>query len=285
MSSPIDELAQPGALPDGSPVRILPHRDVRSVAHLMGASLRRAEIEALRLGVVPERYLRNFKTFDCASQARLLETRVAMAGLGGLGGHTLEGLARLGFGVIRAADPDVFEPSNLNRQQLATEATLGVSKACAAKERTGLVNPSVELTVSQLRVEPDDFAEFFSGADIALDALGGMDCRPAAEAGAALAGVPLVTASVAGWTAMAATVLPGGRGPASLFRPSGGNGGRCAEDVLGCQPPALHAAVGLVLAEAVRLALGRPPMLGGPTGRMAVLDLEQVHLERLCLHG
>ena len=295
MTSPVEELAEHGLLPDGTPARILKHRAVRSAAHLMGLSLRLTEIEALRLDIIPERYIRNFKTLDSAGQARLLETRVALAGLGGLGGPILEGLARLGFGMVAAADHDVFEPSNLNRQLLATEKTLGISKAGAAQARVGEVNPGMELTVRQLFVEPSAFAEFFHGADMALDALGGIACRPAAELGAATAGVPLITASVAGWTAMAATVLPGEIGPASLFCPSPAPAGKpdsesatsppCAEDVLGCLAPAINVAVGLVLAEAVRLALGQTPRLGGPQGQMAVIDLERMSLDRFSLQG
>ncbi|WP_243359401.1 HesA/MoeB/ThiF family protein [Fundidesulfovibrio terrae] len=285
MPSTIEQLAQDGSLPDGTPVRILTHRSVRSAAHLMGVGFRQAEIDALEQGVIPERYLRNFKTLDCAAQARLLRSKISLVGLGGLGGPILEGLARLGFGVISAADHDVFEPTNLNRQLLATEETLGVAKACAAKARVEQVNPAVELSVRQLFVEPEAFAEFFAGADIAIDALGGMACRPAAERGAALAGVPLVTASVAGWTVTAATVLPGGQGPASLFCPEGAAPGPSAEDTLGCLTPAINVAAGLVLAETVRLALGRQPELGGPCGRMAVVDLERMSLDRFSLCG
>jgi len=281
----IAELAEEGLLPDGTAVRVLGHRACRSAAHLAGLSLRQTEIAALGAGIVPERYLRNFKTLDCAAQRRLLEARVALVGLGGLGGPVLEGLARLGFGRIDAVDHDVFEPSNLNRQLLATESALGSAKAVAAKARLADVNPSVELCVRQARLGPDDFADFFRGADVAVDALGGMADRPAALRGAALAGVPLVTGSVAGATAMAATVLPGWSGPASLFNPSGGASGPCAEDVLGCLAPAIHVAAGLMLAEAVRLALGRTPRLGGPSGRMAVVDLDAVSLDRFALPG
>jgi len=283
MPSPIEDLAEAATLPDGTPVRILSHRSVRSAAHLMGTSQRLSEIEALSRQIIPERYLRNFKTLDCAAQARLLGTRAALVGLGGLGGPILEGLARLGFGMITAADHDLFEATNLNRQLLATEDTLGTAKAQAAKARVEQVNASVELSVRQLFVAPEAFAEFFAGADIAIDALGGMACRPAAQHGAAQAGVPLVTASVAGWTVTAATVLPGDAGPASLFCPDGKTPGPAAEDTLGCLTPAIHVAVGLVLAEAVRLALGRPPELGGPFGSMAVVDLEKMSLDRFSL--
>lgn len=279
----LERAARPGALPDGAPVRVLGHGAARDVARRTGVPLLQVERAALEQGVIPERYLRNFATLDCVAQCRLLRARVALAGLGGLGGHILEGLARMGIGHIRIADHDVFEPTNLNRQSLATEDDLGTPKADAAARRVALVNPAVELEVWRQQLHGEDFTRFAAGADVAVDALGGVTFRPAAEAGAAAAGVPLIAASVAGWTAMVATALPGRRGLAGVFFPRGATASPPAEDVLGCQPPALHMAVGLVLSETVRLALGQPPRLGGPGGRMAVIDLASVSLERLAL--
>lgn len=281
----LERAAISGTLPDGGPVRILPHGTVENAARQAGATLRQAEIAALELGLIPERYLRNFATLDCAGQARLLRGRVALVGLGGLGGHILEGLARMGVGHIRVADHDVFEATNLNRQLLATQAECGMPKAEAAVRRVAQVNPAVELDVWRDRLEGQDFARFYAGVDVAIDALGGVAFRPAAEAGAAAAGVPLIAASVAGWTAMVATALPGERGLAGMFFPHGQSATTPAEDVLGCQPPALLVAAGLVLSEAVRLVLGQSPRLGGPHGRMAVVDLSTISLDRLSLHG
>jgi molybdopterin/thiamine biosynthesis adenylyltransferase len=239
MRPPIEELAREGALPDGTPVRILRHGAVREAAQLLQLSLRQAEILALNLGLIPERYLRNFKTLDCAAQARLLGAKVALVGLGGLGGPILEGLARLGFGPITAAGPALFAPTNLHRPSLAIEETLGRSKAQTAQARVEQVNPAVEFSTQQVFLESEAFATFFAGADVAVDALGGMASRPAAERGAARAGVPLVTAAVAGWTVMAATVLPGAQGPATLFGATSGQAGPAAEDALGCLAPAI----------------------------------------------
>lgn len=285
MPSSFASLAVERALPDGSSARVLSPAALRTLAGQMGLTARQAEIAALEHEIIPERYLRNFKTLDCAAQARLLRTRVAMVGLGGLGGPILEGLARLGFGIILAADHDHFEPSNLNRQLLATERTLGMSKAKAALERVNDINPAVELAVREEYIAHGTFAGFYQGADIAIDALGGLTCRLAAEEGAAEAGVPLITAAVAGWTAMVATVLPGAPGLASMFGLSHGcpAPGDAAEDILGCLVPVILAAAGLVTVEAVRLALGQPPKLGGPHGKMAVLDFGQVCLEGLTL--
>ncbi|GAB7078377.1 ThiF family adenylyltransferase [Megalodesulfovibrio paquesii] len=283
MASPVARHACPATLPDGTPVQMLPDAKTAALAASLGASLRQTHIAALRQDVIPERYLRNFKTFDCAAQIRLLESRVSLVGLGGLGGPLLEGLARLGFGCIRAADPDIFEPTNCNRQLLATTATLGLPKAAAARARAAAVNPAVETELIETRLAAADFPQFFAGATVALDALGGMDCRPDAERGAQAAGVPLVAGAVAGWTVMVATVLPGRQGLGCLFSQPGGQAGHSAEEVQGCLMPAIDVACGLMLAEAVRVALGQSPRFGGPEGAMAVLDLDRMSMDRFTL--
>lgn len=91
-----------------------------------------------------QRYSRNLPALSRQEQELLHKKRVLVAGCGGLGGYITENLLRLGIGHITAVDGDSFDVSNLNRQLLATEATIGKSKAEAAKERAALVNPSVE---------------------------------------------------------------------------------------------------------------------------------------------
>ena len=99
-----------------------------------GLSLREAQKIACEHGIWPERYVRNTSLFSAEEQARLLSAKVLQVGLGGLGGHLLDMMLRLGVGCIAGADGDLFEESNLNRQILATGATLGKAKALAAAE-------------------------------------------------------------------------------------------------------------------------------------------------------
>lgn len=90
-----------------------------------------------------DRYARNLRSLTTDEIARLHDARVLVAGCGGLGGHVIECLARTGVGAIVVIDCDAFEETNLNRQLLATEDTLGTSKARAARERIARVNPVV----------------------------------------------------------------------------------------------------------------------------------------------
>lgn len=72
---------------------------------------------------------------------KLKSARVLVCGVGGVGGYVVEGLARAGVGAIDVLDNDVFSPSNLNRQILATTATIGRKKTEVAIERIKSINP------------------------------------------------------------------------------------------------------------------------------------------------
>ena len=93
-----------------------------------------------------ERYIRNLGALTEQECAKLRTKTVFVAGCGGLGGYLIEMLLRLGVGAIRAADGDVFEASNLNRQLLSSTRNLGRSKAEAAQDRAAEVNPDVCFT-------------------------------------------------------------------------------------------------------------------------------------------
>ena len=82
-----------------------------------------------------DRYARNIPALTEAECLTLRTKRVLVAGCGGLGGHIIDQLARIGVGQLRVVDGDVFEPSNLNRQLLATYDTVGMLKVESAKAR------------------------------------------------------------------------------------------------------------------------------------------------------
>lgn len=296
----IRALARVDARPDGCQCLMLPYFAVLDLARSLGRKPERkerkgrkaasppgktrprskavahVELAALELGIIPERYLRNSSTYGIDEQIRLLKSRVAMLGLGGLGGHVLEILARAGVGGICAADGDEFQPSNLNRQLLCTQRSINGYKAAAAAARVQLVNPAVDFEPVAADLDEELMERFLVGADLAVDALGGLKDRPALLHQAAKAGIPLVTAAVAGQAGYVATVLPGATGPADLF----GAGGDAAENALGTPAPAVVAAAALMTAEALNILCGRGPRLAGA---MLVFDLEAMSFERVSL--
>jgi molybdopterin/thiamine biosynthesis adenylyltransferase len=276
LSRAIASRAVPATLPDGAPVRVLSgfHCAVLAREHALPA--REVDACALDAGILPGRYLRNFMAYSPAEQARLLRSTAALVGLGGLGGTVLEILARTGVGTIVAADGDVFEESNLNRQLLAEDAWLDRPKAEAALARAAAINPTATVTAQAAFLDAAGMAAFVAGAQVAVDALGGLTDRPVLAKAAAARGIPLVTAAVAGDTGYVATVLPGG--PA-LWDILGGSADP-AEDALGCQAAGVTVAAGLQAAEALRLLAGRPPRLAG---KLLVVDLSDMSFETVSL--
>lgn len=132
-----------------------------------------------------------------------------MAGCGGLGGYITENLLRLGIGHITAVDGDSFDVSNLNRQLLATEATIGKSKAEAAKERATLVNPSVEFMAIGKYITPENAADTIAGHNIVIDALDSVSARLLLEDACAQADIPLIHGAVCGWCCQYGVSMPG----------------------------------------------------------------------------
>ena len=196
---------------------------LRSVKELAGSGgLSQLEIEktALASGVIPERYERNIGTLGIEGQAKLLDACMGICGLGGLGGHIVELLARYGAGHLILVDGDVFNENNLNRQILCTEADLGRAKAGVAAERAAAINSSIRVTTHQVYIDPDNVASVFGEAQVVIDALDSVSCRLDLEEGCRQIGIPLVHGAIAGHCGQVMTVFPGGpgstRSPAAL---------------------------------------------------------------------
>ncbi|GAI43952.1 unnamed protein product, partial [marine sediment metagenome] len=108
---------------------------VKNLAHKFKLPGREVEILALQNNIIPERYHRNLGAISPSEQVKLLQSKVAIIGAGGLGGTVLELLVRLGIGELIIADKDIIGDSNLNRQILSTETNLGQSKTEVAVKR------------------------------------------------------------------------------------------------------------------------------------------------------
>ncbi|SDK85508.1 Molybdopterin or thiamine biosynthesis adenylyltransferase [Maridesulfovibrio ferrireducens] len=256
-------------------VKIAPLAVSKSISIELGLDQNYVERVAFKQGAVPERYARNLTTFSQKEQEKLFTSKVAVVGLGGLGGHLLESLARAGVGHIVACDGDVFEASNLNRQLLATENTLGQSKADAAYELIRKVNPAVFLDVKSEYLEAEQFEGFIKGADVVVDCLGGLKHRGQLKDAAAKLGIPLVTASVAGWAGIVSTVYPGDPSPSDFF---GNNNG--LEELLGTPVSAISTAVGVQSAEVLKILSGKG---AGLTGKAFMFDLAGLYFDVVTL--
>ena len=126
---------------------------------------------------------------------KLAVARVAVFGLGGVGGYVVEALCRSGIGALDLIDNDSLSPSNLNRQILATHRSLGRSKAEAAAERVLDINPDCRVQTSRCFFLPETAGEFdFSRYDYVVDAIDTVTGKIQLVLCAQAAGTPIISA-------------------------------------------------------------------------------------------
>ena len=164
-----------------------------------GVSSAEGEIYCLERGFVPSRYLRSMGTLGPDGQIALLQSSAAVIGCGGLGGYAAEILARAGVGRLVLVDSDVFDESNLNRQLLATEKTIGLPKAREAARRVEEINGSVIAEERQCRFDDYSAEGILDGIDIALDCLDSLSSRRTLYARCGERNIPVITGAIGGF--------------------------------------------------------------------------------------
>lgn len=119
-----------------------------------------------------EQFLRTAMLLGEEAVEKLAKARVAVFGIGGVGGYTVEALARAGIGRIDVIDSDTISRSNINRQLLATHSTVGMPKVEAAKRRILDINPDCTVTTHAVFYTPETADQFdFSEYDYIVDAI------------------------------------------------------------------------------------------------------------------
>ena len=130
---------------------------------------------------------------------KLAKSRVAIFGIGGVGGYVVEALVRSGLGAIDIIDDDKVCITNLNRQLFATRKTVGKPKVDVAKERILDINPDVDVRTYQTFYTPQTENEFdFSQYDYVVDAIDTVVGKLSLIEKAKAAGVPIICAMGAG---------------------------------------------------------------------------------------
>ena len=119
-----------------------------------------------------EEFLRTAMLLGDDGIKKLNQSTVAVFGLGGVGGYTVEALARAGVGHLVLTDSDTISVSNINRQLIALHSTVGMKKTEAFKERIKDINPDCKVTVHDCFYLPETAEEFdFSLYDYVVDAV------------------------------------------------------------------------------------------------------------------
>lgn len=133
-----------------------------------------------------------------AAQNKLASSFVAVVGLGGVGGHCADALARAGVGRLHIVDADIVQQSNLNRQLIATKSTVGHKKTDAMEARIHEVSDCA-VTKSDLFVTPENVDKaLVDGLDFIVDAIDSMAGKLALIGYAAGHGIPIVSCMGAG---------------------------------------------------------------------------------------
>jgi molybdopterin/thiamine biosynthesis adenylyltransferase len=239
-------------------------------------------------------FSRNIGWVTELEQQTLRRKRVAIAGLGGVGGAHLLTLTRLGIGAFHISDFDAFDIPNFNRQAGATMSSLGRQKAEVLSEMARNINPEVQLKVFEKGVNAENVDAFLSGVDIYVDGLDffAFSARKLVFPGCTQRGIPATTAAPLGMGAAVLNFLPGGMTFEEYFRWEG-----CSENQMALRfliglspamlqrsylvdrsavdikarkgpstPMACEICAGMAATQALKILLKRGPVVSAPRG-------------------
>lgn len=131
--------------------------------------------------------------------ARLAASRVAVFGVGGVGGFAVEALARSGVGALDLVDSDTVDSTNLNRQIIATLPAVGRPKVEVAAERVASINPACTVRAHRCFFLPETTGIFdFAAYDYVIDAVDTVSAKIALVEAARAAGIPIISSMGAG---------------------------------------------------------------------------------------
>jgi molybdopterin/thiamine biosynthesis adenylyltransferase len=239
-------------------------------------------------------FSRNIGWVTRDEQQRLRGKRVAIAGMGGVGGVHLLTLVRLGVGAFRIADHDVFDVVNFNRQVGASVSTLGRPKVDVLAEMARDINPEVQIDVFRGGVDAANLGDFLRDVDVYVDGLDffAFDARARTFEACARLGIPACTVAPIGMGGALLNFVPGGMTFEDYFGWKG-----CSDDekalrfLVGLAPAGLHRpylvdptavslpeqrgpstimacqiCAGIAATETLKMLLGRGKVLAAPHG-------------------
>lgn len=239
-------------------------------------------------------FSRNIGWVTEVEQQTLRQKRVAIAGLGGVGGSHLLTLTRLGIGAFNIADFDTFDLANFNRQAGATVSTLGQGKLEIMSHQARDINPELEIKGFANGVTAQNLDDFLEGVDIYIDGLDffAFQARQEVFDACELKGIPAVTAAPLGMGAAVLNFLPGGMSFNDYFRLNDGpESEKPLRFLMGLAPARLQMGyladpstvdlarhkgpstimacqlcAGVAATEALKILLGRGPVWAAPKG-------------------
>ncbi len=159
-------------------------------------------------------FSRNLGLISKQEQEQLRNSRVAIPGMGGMGGVHAATLARTGIGRFTIADFDAFDVHNINRQFGAFESTVGMDKAQVMRKMILDINPSADVTLINEAVGHNNLEAFLDGVDVVVDALDvfAIQARRLIFNRAREMGIPVISVGPVGFSAVSFVFSPTGMG-------------------------------------------------------------------------
>lgn len=239
-------------------------------------------------------FSRNLGWVTEEEQSLLRDKRIAIAGMGGVGGSHLLTLARLGVGRFHIADFDAFDIENFNRQAGALLSTLGQPKVAVLAEQAADINPQLDTRLFPTGVTVANLDEFLEGVDLYVDSLDffAVAIRQRVFAACRERGIPAITAAPLGMGVAYLAFLPDGMSFEEYFRfDSQSEQEQLVRFLVGLSPAMLQMrylvdpsrvdlprhrgpstimacqlCAGVAATEALKILLGRGPVAAAPRG-------------------
>lgn len=206
-------------------------------------------------------------------QLKLINAKVCVVGLGGLGSHIATQLATMGVGFLRLVDRDVVELSNLHRQPIYDMDCLGYPKVEAASARLKKLNPHVRTELLPVSLNEGNAEEIIEGVDVVVDGLDRLGPRYALNRACIKLGIPYVFGAALEAFGNLTTILPGKTPCLECFM----SGLRDEElptcGTVGVHPSVVNIISSIEVSEAVKIILGKEPSLAN---RLLFCDLRSL---------
>ena len=204
-------------------------RHLRRRAHESEPAITREGLSDTEL----DRYARHIVVHEIGGpgQMRLHRSRVLVIGAGGLGSPVLLYLGAAGIGTLGIVDDDVVDVSNLQRQIIHSDATLGLSKARSASAAVKALNPHVETVIHHQRLDATNALSLIAGYDLVIDGSDNFETRYAVNAACVQSKVPLIFGAITQWEGQMALLDPhaGGACYACVFPAPPASARSCSE--------------------------------------------------------
>jgi molybdopterin/thiamine biosynthesis adenylyltransferase len=215
---------------------------------------------------------------DAAGQQRLLDSRITIIGMGGLGAPAAMYLAAAGVGSITIVDYDTVDLTNLQRQIIHTTSDIGREKTASAEEYLHQLNPEVAIVAVSKNLDEQELRETTNGMDAILDCTDNFETRFMINRVAVSNGIPLVSAAVVRMEGQVTIFDPKHNGACyrCLYDEAGGVPETCSEN--GILAPAAGLVGSIQATETMKVLLGIGKTL---VGRLLLIDAKNMEFREI----